>query len=65
MFALIPHLKNVLKINMCYICCNNENNTKVSKEKTIDWIVEALDDSKVITKELVYNNLDPLGLETV
>ena len=38
-------------------CCNNEDNTKVTKETMIDWIVETWDDSKLITKEIVYKSL--------
>ena len=35
---------------------------KVTKEKMIEWIVEAWDDSKVITKELVYNSFRCTGI---
>ena len=47
-------------------CCNNEDNTKVTKEKMINWIVETWDDSKVITNEIIFNSsIDALGSETI
>ena len=64
MLALIPLLKKPLKINM-FNCCNNEDNTKVTKEKMIDWIVETWDDSKVITNEIIFKRFIYTGIETV
>jgi hypothetical protein len=46
-------------------CCNNEDNTKVTKEKMIDWIVETWDDSKVITNEIIFKRFIYTGIETV
>ena len=43
-------------------CCNNENNTKVTKEKMIDWIVETWDDSKVITNEIIFKGFIYTGI---
>ena len=54
--------KKCLKNKYVLYCCNNEDNTKVTKEKMIDWIVEAWGDSKVITKELVYNSFRCTGI---
>ena len=45
-----------------FYCCNNEDDTKVTKEKKIDWILEAWYDSKVLTKELVYNSFRYTGI---
>ena len=54
--------KKCLKNKYVLFCCNNEDDEKVTKEKMIEWIVEAWDDSKVITKELVYNSFRCTGI---